>query len=99
MNKLQQLVENCGGVENTLFLVPMSPLNTALFGMFAFKSSSDKMVLVPAYIDQKRYTLKDGYKVQLRSIYPEFGKDTFYQRDLFLLIESGQVHVFSKEVI
>ena len=84
------------GIENCLFMIPMLPLRKlSMFGI-AWKSSRDEYVKVPAKITQERYPIEEGYKITLKSIYPKFGKDDFYQSDLKSLIEEGYVELFTK---
>ena len=89
---LKEKIE-AAGIENCMFLVPMTPLNT-VFGFIAYKSSSDKEVVVPAKISEDKHKIKDDYKITLKSIYEKYGKEHYYISDLELLIENGDVEFF-----
>lgn len=75
------------GIENCKFLVPMKPLRNAFF--VKYTSSSDDDVIVPAIIVEERYKIEANYKIELCSIYKEFGKESYYVSDLVKLINDG----------
>ena len=79
------------GIENCFFSVPMRPLRKLL--CFSYKSSSDDPIKVLAKISEEKYRIEDGYKITLKSIYPEFGQEHYYQLDLESLIEKGSVEM------
>lgn len=83
------------GAENCMFLVPMKPVTT-LFGLISFTSKSDPDFIVPARICEKRYKIKDNYKITLVSDYPQFGKLHFYLSDLQKMINDGHIEFFMK---
>ena len=93
-NELRTIIEN-NGIDNVLFLVPMKPVHT--FMCVAYTSSNDESEIVPCKITEERYLVKDRYKITLKSIYPQYGKEDFYQTDLVQLIESDIVQIFIKQ--
>lgn len=89
---LQEKIKDAG-IDNILFLVPMKPVRSLLW--IHYTSSDDEEVLVPAKICESRYKVSEGYKITLKSIYPRFGKESFYISDLTLLIKNGTVQIFN----
>jgi hypothetical protein len=83
------------GIDNCMFLVPMRPLNV-VFGCIAFTSDSDPEVIVPAKICEDKYTVKDNYKITLKSLYERFGQEHYYVSDLENLIDEGTIEFFVK---
>lgn len=84
------------GVENVLFMVPMRPLRSALFGLFRFTSSEDPEVTVPARITEERYEIADNYKIQVEATWELFGRESFYISDLQSMIRDGRIQMFIK---
>lgn len=84
------------GIENCLFIVNMRPVRTVL-GLVSYTSSNDDYVKVPAKITEKRYKIKDGYKIELKSIYPTFGSESFYLSDLEHIISNGYAEMYVKK--
>jgi hypothetical protein len=80
--------------QDYLFMVPMRPVRGILF--IRFKNSSDKPVVVPAEIVEGRHKIDKKYKIQLKSVYEQYGSETFYQSDLDALIAEGHVKVYKK---
>jgi hypothetical protein len=82
-------------LEDVLFMVEMLPIRSALF--IKYRSSTDKPVLVPCKISEKKYRLSEGYKITLECLYKEqFGSEHFYISDLEGNIRSGSVKLFTK---
>ncbi len=92
MEKLIDII-NKNGIENIIFLAPMRPLHK-VFGLIAYTSSTDKQIVVPAKIDESRFKVKDEYKITLKSIYEQFGKEHFYVSDLEHLIKDGIIKFY-----
>lgn len=92
-NQLQRII-NTYGIENIMFMVPIKPIR--VIGPISYKSSDDEEIKVPCKINEERYKIHEGYKITLESIYPQFGKEHYYQHDLALLIEQGCVEFFVK---
>ena len=87
------------GATNVMFMVPMRPTKT-MFGLIAYKSSSDPTATVPCQIDlDSRYKVEDNYKVTLKSTYEGFGSESFYISDLEQIIRSGGIQVWLKPVL
>jgi hypothetical protein len=93
-NQLQKII-NENGIENVMFMVPMKPIRTMSF--ISYTSSQDDDVIVPCKINEDRYKINERYKITLESIYPQFGKEHFYQGDLVYLIEKDIIKVFVKK--
>lgn len=87
---LQALLEQHG--ENLLFMIKARPTRSILG--IGFTSSSDPEMTVPAKLIERRYQVKNGYKVELEPTFPGFGVETFYMMDLANLINSDQVQVY-----
>lgn len=80
-----------------LFLFPMRQLRMMEF--ISYTSSSDDFIIVPCKISEERYKVDDGYKVILKSIYPEFGEVHLYIIDLCNLLNNGSCELYIKENI
>ena len=78
--------------EDYLFMVELRPIRTCWF--ISYITSNDVPVTVPCIINEKRYKLKDNYKVTLQSTINGFGKRHFYQMDLESLIHRGQIKAY-----
>lgn len=79
------------GVKNVRVLVPMRPLvlKGAIPGI-AFRSSNHAGEVTECVIHEGRYTVTEGYKVELRALdYSRYGKETYYQSDLDSMIRSA----------
>lgn len=90
---LKEKIENAG-VDNCLFIVKMRPMHT-LLGL-KFKRGDDEPVPVPAIIDEKRYKIKDNYKITLVAAYEIFGSESYYISDLENMIKMKQATFFIK---
>jgi hypothetical protein len=86
------------GVENVIILNPMLPIQDTGFG-FGFTSSVDEAVVVPCTIDESRYKVSEGYKITLKSMYDNFGKEDLYQLDFDSLWRKQYVEVFIRAKI
>lgn len=88
----QRILE--AGVENVLFMVPMRPLRTMLF--LSYTSSDDPEVVVPCKIVEDRYKVSSGYKIEVVSIMPGFGRQKFYVQDLDSCLVNGRVEWYAR---
>ncbi len=92
--ELKEFIEK-NGKENCLFLLPMKEIRTFL-GFIKYRSSSDPDIIVPCKINEDEYKISDNYKITLKSIYPQFGKEHFYISDLENMIKNGDVELYVK---
>lgn len=81
------------GVANVRVLVPMQPLEYKGFiPGIAFRSSNSVGEVTECVIHESRYTMADGYKVELRAVdYERFGKESYYQSDLNHILRDAWV--------
>lgn len=78
------------GVANLRFFVPMSKLEYAgIIPGIAFRSSNSPRDMVECVVDEDRYKVLDNYKITLKAVKPEYGKDHFYQSDLEAILRSN----------
>lgn len=78
-----------------IFLLPMTPYES-IMGVLKYKTSGSASNIVPCKISEKRYKLKDNYKITLEGIvgYKEiFGHEHYYISDLQNMINDGIVQV------
>jgi hypothetical protein len=86
---LQQLVEEYG-VKNLRFFIPLSKLQYAGFlPGIAFRCSGRPEESVECVICESRYKAAEGYKITLKALSPEYGKETYYQSDLCSIIRDN----------
>ena len=74
------------------YFVLMHPLESVSipgYGTVAFKSSSTREKWVECVIVEENFRLADGYKIELKSIEPEYGKETFYIEDFLSDLENN----------
>lgn len=72
------------------YFVLMHPLESVL-GLMFYTSSNTREKWVECEVVEERYKVEDEYKVELRSIEPGYGKETFYQCDFNSLLQSGLI--------
>lgn len=72
------------------YFVLMHPLENVL-GLVFYTSSNTREKWVECEVVEERYKVEDGYKVELRSIEPGYGKETFYQCDFNSLMQHGSI--------
>ncbi len=83
---IKELVAEYGAI-NLRFFIPMSPLMTFdLLPGWAFRNHSDDRVPVECVISEDRYTVADGYKIQLVAKDRAYGSESYYQSDLAALL-------------
>lgn len=78
------------GVRNLRFFIPIRPsMSLAGFGLpIGMTSSSDPEYIVECEVEEERYKVADGYKIQLRPVNRGdgepyyFADERFYQSDL-----------------
>lgn len=73
--------------KNKHYFVLMHPLEC--FCGIAFTTSTSREKWVECEITEERYKIDDGYKVELKSIEPGYGKEKFYQDDFKSMINKG----------
>jgi hypothetical protein len=80
------------GKENLTFIVQMSKVHKCLF--MTYTNHDDPKESVPCKIEESRYKLEDGYKVELVPTIDGYSRrETFYQSDLESIIRDGHVKV------
>jgi len=89
---LQQKILNAG-IENCIFLVPMREVRNA-FVVISYTTSNDPEIIVPAKISEKKYKIKENYKITLKSIYDSFGSQDYYISDLEKLIRDNIIEFY-----
>lgn len=84
------------GVDGLRFFIPMRPVHSlhALGLPLGITSRGDEDVIKECRIDERRYKMKDNFKIELRPVdegetEQYFGTDTFYIMDLESMLESG----------
>jgi hypothetical protein len=76
-------------------LIPLRPLRTLFF--ISYTSSSDPTLPVLCEVDEFRYDVNEGYKIEWKPIsdYEKaFAKESYYQTDFDLLVKRGTVKVY-----
>ena len=86
-------MNRAGEIDRTAhYFILMHPLEGMAipgFGAIVYTSSDTREKWVECEIVEERYKIDDGYKIELRSIEPGFGKETFYIEDFLSNIESN----------
>ena len=82
------------GIDNCIFLLDFQPLHKILG--ISFTSSSDKSIYMCGKIDEKRYKIKDNYKITIKPIHNGFANRDFYMSDLKYLIKHNIVKMYFK---
>lgn len=96
------------GVANLRFFIPMQRIEgLGLFGLpIGIVSSDTPEVRTECVIDERRYKVDEGYKIELRAVNDQdpdnyYGSKTYYQRDFESLMgrdpESFQIYVLVDE--
>ena len=88
------------GVENVLFVLPMSPVRRILgIPFLGYRSSSDQQLPILCKITEDNYKVAQDYKIELipqSEDFKGFGKDSFYISDLAGMIRTGRVQILIK---
>lgn len=80
------------GHSGVKFFVPMRPVRSVLG--IGYTSSSDPEFPVLCEIVTDRYKPEEEYKIEIKSVYEGFGKDSFYVSDFESMIRAGRVKMF-----
>lgn len=75
---------------NSHYFVPMRPLR-GIPGLFSYTSSLDRLIYVECKIVEEEYKLKDEYKIELRALDPNYGKEIFYTCDFNSMLKTGYI--------
>lgn len=77
---------------NAHYFVLLHPLEITLvppYGAIVSTSNMTREKWVECVIDEERYKLDEGYKIELKSIEPGYGRENFYIEDFLSNLESG----------
>jgi hypothetical protein len=92
MNLTETILKH--GIENILFMAPVSPLHRFMGISY---TTNDGKFMMPCVIDEKRYKVLEHYKITLKPVhYPSFATEHYYISDLKLAIQQGTVQMFIK---
>jgi hypothetical protein len=82
------------GIENILFMAPVSPLHHFMGISY---TTNDGKFMMPCVIDEKRYKVSENYKIVLKPVhYPSFATEHYYVDDLKQMIKRGDIQMFIK---
>jgi len=98
------------GAKNLRFFIPMQRIQgLAHIGLpIGIIDSSSEEVVVECVVDERRYKVEEGYKIELRAVNDQdpdqyFGSKTFYQMDFTHLMrrapEDYRVYVLCDEPV
>ena len=83
-------MENMYGIDKSAhYFILMHPLESVLGGLIIFTSSNTRKKWVECKVVEERYKVDEEYKVELQSIEPGYGKETYQQCDFKNLLERG----------
>jgi hypothetical protein len=72
------------------YFIPSAPIKILPFIGWGMRSGDIRDKTWAEFeVIEDRYKIADGYKIELQSINPQFGRETFYQRDFKDLIKAG----------
>lgn len=90
-------MENMYGIDKSAhYFILMHPLESIL-GLITFTSSNTREKWVECEVVEEQYKVDEEYKVELRSIEPGYGKETYYQCDFKNHLERGFIIKKSSE--
>ena len=81
------------------YFVLMHPLEGVYippFGSILYTSSTTREKWVECVIVEDHYKISDGYKIELRSIEPGYGRELFYIEDFINELDRN-IHIVKKE--
>jgi len=80
------------GVKNVRVFMPLSRLQFGgLIPGIAFRCSNDQKFDTECEIVEDRYKVGEGYKITLKAIDENFGREHFYQSDFNSICESNHL--------
>lgn len=80
--------------DEALFLVPMLPIHD--LGLAVYTSTSDEAVLVPCVVVEEKHALRYNYKIEVKSLEPGFGRESFYLSDFTTMLRQGHAHIIDQ---